>query len=225
MQKFAIIVAGGSGSRMKTEIPKQFLEVGGKPILMHTLNAFFQAEKDLRLIVVLPEKDHELWSQLCKQYNFFIQHTIVKGGSSRFQSVRNGLAAIEASTGLVAIHDGVRPFVHASVIQHSFNVAQKEGSAIAVVPLKDSIRRLEENEVSVFQDRNQFRLVQTPQTFDLTKIRQAFLVEELSVFTDDATVYEHQGWQVTLIEGNAENIKITSPDDLSYAAYLLGNRR
>jgi 2-C-methyl-D-erythritol 4-phosphate cytidylyltransferase len=223
MQKFAIIVAGGSGSRMKSEIPKQFIEVGGKPILMHTLNAFHQAVEDLRLIVVLPEKDHELWSQLCKEYGFFIKHTIVQGGSSRFQSVRNGLAAIAESSGLVAIHDGVRPFVYASVIQHSYDVAQKEGSAIAVVPLKDSIRRIDENQVSVFQDRNQFRLVQTPQTFDLTKIKQAFLVEELSVFTDDATVYEHQGWQVTLIEGNTENIKITSPDDLSFAAYLLGN--
>lgn len=225
MQKYAIIVAGGSGSRMKSEIPKQFLEVGGKPILMHTLNAFYRAVEDLRLIVVLPEKEHGLWSQLCKEHDFYIQHTIVKGGSSRFQSVRNGLAAIEASTGLVAIHDGVRPFVDAAVIQHSFEVAQKDGSAIAVLPLKDSIRKVDENGASAFQDRNQFRLVQTPQTFDLNKIRQAFVVEELSVFTDDATVYEYQGWQVTLIEGNAENIKITSPDDLAYAAYLLSKKQ
>ncbi len=225
MQKFAIIVAGGSGSRMKSEIPKQFLEVGGKPILMHTLNAFYHAVEDLRLIVVLPEKDHGLWFQLCKGHDFNIQHTIVKGGSSRFQSVRNGLATIEASAGLVAIHDGVRPFVDAAVIQNSFEVAQTEGSAIAVLPLKDSIRKVDERGTSVFQDRNQFRLVQTPQTFDLNKIRQAFVVEESSVFTDDATVFEHQGWQVTLIEGNAENIKITSPDDLAYAAYLLGKKQ
>lgn len=220
MKKYAIIVAGGSGTRMGAPMPKQYLEIGGKPILMHTLSRFFEAEPKAELILVIPDKDFPLWRNLCTEFDFTIPHRLVSGGNSRFQSVRNGLKTITENEGIVAIHDGVRPFVRAEVIQESYKVAKEKGSAIAVVALKDSIRRLTDDGKSVYQERQYFRLVQTPQTFQIHKIKKAFEVTELHTFTDDATVYEHQGWQVSLIAGNLENIKITTPEDMDYAAYL-----
>jgi 2-C-methyl-D-erythritol 4-phosphate cytidylyltransferase len=148
----------------------------------------------------------------------------VTGGKSRFQSVKNGLDALPFEEGLVAIHDGVRPFVKKEVIVSSYSEAAKSGSAIAVVDLKDSIRRVTSEGQSAFQERQFFRLVQTPQTFQISKIKKAFEVEELPQFTDDATVYEHQGWKVSLISGNPENIKITTPEDLEYADFLLSKK-
>jgi 2-C-methyl-D-erythritol 4-phosphate cytidylyltransferase len=224
MNKFVIIVAGGSGTRMGASISKQYLEIGGKPILMHTLEVFFKTLPDIRLILVIPEKDFGFWGDLCTQYQFDISHTVIKGGNSRFQSVKNGLDSILSEDGLVAIHDGVRPFVNPQVILNSFDVAEKSGSAIAVVALKDSLRKLTDDGKSFFQERQNFRLVQTPQTFLLSKIKKAFEVTELYQFTDDATVYEHQGWQVELISGNPENIKITSPDDMLFADFLVKTR-
>ncbi len=221
MKKYAVIVAGGSGTRMGATLPKQYIEIGGLPILMHTLNKFSKAVAEAELILVIPENDFELWNNLCAKYQFTLSHRLVAGGKSRFQSVRNGLNEIQDIDGLVAIHDGVRPFVNASVIENSFDTAAVHGSAIAVVALKDSIRKLADDNRSIFQERQVYRLVQTPQTFQLAKIKQAFKVTELHTFTDDATVYEHQGWQVTLIAGNLENIKITTPEDLDYATYLL----
>lgn len=221
MNNSAIIVAGGSGTRMGSPLPKQYLEIGGKPILMHTILKFYQFSPALRLILVIPPSDTELWSKLCSQHNFTVPHKVVAGGQSRFQSVRNGLTALEADQELVAIHDGVRPFVSVEVIEKSYREAAISGSAIAVVPLKDSIRKITKVGGSVFQDRQHFRLVQTPQTFQVSKILKAFKTEELPIFTDDATVYEHQGWEVSLIPGNPENIKITTIEDLDYADYLL----
>ncbi|MEX2594784.1 MAG: 2-C-methyl-D-erythritol 4-phosphate cytidylyltransferase [Anditalea sp.] len=221
MRKFAIIVAGGSGTRMGASIPKQYLEIGGKPVLMHTLSSFYHNSIDINLILVIPGNDFEFWKKLCDQFDFSIAHKLVEGGSSRFQSVKNGLNSISEAEGLVAIHDGVRPFVNQQVIERGFQEAQRFGSAIAVVPLKDSIRRLSKDGRSCFQKREYFRLVQTPQTFQLSKIKQAFEVAEESHFTDDATVFEHQGWQVNLIAGNAENIKITTPEDIGYAEFLI----
>lgn len=221
MKKFAIIVAGGSGTRMGAPMPKQYLEIGGKPILMHTLERFFLAEPDSELILVIPKNDFLLWEQLCQKHDFQIGHRLVGGGNSRFQSVKNGLVSIKEEDGLVAIHDGVRPFVEVDVILNSYEEAAIRGSAVAVVALKDSIRKLTDDGKSVYQERQYFRLVQTPQTFQLKKIMKAFDVPELHTFTDDATVYEHQGWQVTLIAGNLENIKITTPEDMRYAEYLL----
>ncbi|MCR9015962.1 2-C-methyl-D-erythritol 4-phosphate cytidylyltransferase [Aquiflexum gelatinilyticum] len=224
MNKFAVIVAGGSGTRMGAPISKQYLEIGGKPILMHTLEVFFKTLSDINLILVIPEKDFGFWGDLCGQYQFDIPHAVIKGGNSRFQSVKNGLDSIFHAEGIVAIHDGVRPFVSSQVILESFDVAEKSGSAIAVVALKDSLRKLTDDGKSFFQERQNFRLVQTPQTFLLSKIKKAFDVTELYHFTDDATVYEHQGWQVELISGNPENIKITSPDDMVYADFLVKKR-
>lgn len=221
MKKAAILVAGGKGTRMGGSMPKQYLPIGGKPVLMHTLEVFAQAEPDIFQLLVLPESDFPRWKTLCREYNFSVPHQLVAGGDSRFQSVRNGLDILPFSEGLVAIHDGVRPFVKKEVIRESFVQAEKSGSAIAVVTLKDSIRKVTADGKSTFQERQDFRLVQTPQTFQIAKIKEAFLVAELPQFTDDATVYEYQGWQVNLIPGNPENIKITTPEDLEYAEFLL----
>lgn len=224
MKKYAVIVAGGKGTRMGTPISKQYLEIGAKPVLMHTLEKFHQVDADIELILVIPKDDFDLWDSLCKQYQFVIPHEVVAGGSSRFESVRNGLNAIGGDVGLVAVHDGVRPFVAAEVINESFVKAEEFGSAIAVIGLKDSIRKITEDGNSHFEDRQSYRLVQTPQTFQLSKIKQAYEVQELAHFTDDATVYEHQGWQVKLISGNLENIKITTPEDMDYAAFLMSKK-
>lgn len=220
MKKAAILVAGGKGTRMGGTLAKQYLPIGGKPILMRTLEVFYLLDDQIELILVLSGSDFNLWENLCKSHDFLIPHRLVAGGDSRFQSVKNGLNQLSEVTELVAIHDGVRPFVDPKVILESFDVAAKSGSAIAVIPLKDSIRKVTEDGKSYFQERQYFRLVQTPQTFQVKKIKEAFEVDELPQFTDDATVFEHQGWQVELIEGNLENIKITSPEDMSYAEFL-----
>jgi 2-C-methyl-D-erythritol 4-phosphate cytidylyltransferase len=221
MKKYAVIVAGGAGTRMGGPVPKQYLPIEGVPVLMRTLTVFYKVDNDISLILVLPESDLEYWKSLCHAHQFTIPHKLVKGGVSRFQSVRNGLGVIPSKEGLVAIHDGVRPFVASSVIRECFEMAHKSGSAIAVVPLKDSIREVSGDGKSHYRERQYFRLVQTPQTFELAKIKKAFEVEEFPFFTDDATVYEHQGWEVNLIPGNLENIKITTPEDLAFAEFLI----
>jgi len=224
MQKAAVLVAGGRGTRMGAPISKQYLPIAGLPILMHTLSVFHQVDSAIELILVIPKDDFAYWNELCEKFQFQIPHQLVAGGNSRFQSVKNGISAISFEEGLVAIHDGVRPFVNESVIQESFEKAAETGSAVAVIALKDSIRKLTDDGKNFYQERQYFRLVQTPQTFDLKRIRKAFQVTELPQFTDDATVYEHQGWEVTLISGNPENIKITTPEDMDYAEYLAERR-
>lgn len=217
VKKYAIIVAGGSGSRMKSDIPKQFIEVGGLPILMHTLKRFKEADVDIEIILVLPETQFEFWETLCSKYTT-VAHKLVKGGKTRFQSGLNGLQAIE-NEGLVAIHDGVRPFVSVDIINESFKIAAVNGTAIVSVASKDSVRV---NGQAV--DRSTVRLIQTPQTFQIPLIKKAFETEELSTFTDDASVAEHAGFEINLIEGNYENIKITTPEDLIWAEVILNNR-
>ncbi|MEX2511980.1 MAG: 2-C-methyl-D-erythritol 4-phosphate cytidylyltransferase [Cyclobacteriaceae bacterium] len=224
MEKIALIVAGGSGTRMGGQVPKQFLPIEGQPILMRTLMVFHGYDSKIKLILVLPQSDFDYWHTLCQAHNFTISHTLVEGGASRFQSVKNGLQAIHGDSGLVAIHDGVRPFVSKEVINKGFEEAEHSGSAIPVVSLKDSLRKIGEDGNSFYQERHLFRLVQTPQTFQLSKIKKAFEREEQPSFTDDATVYENQGWQVNLIPGNPENIKITTPEDLLYAEFLVKKR-
>ncbi|SHO64786.1 2-C-methyl-D-erythritol 4-phosphate cytidylyltransferase [Algoriphagus zhangzhouensis] len=225
MRKAAVLVAGGKGTRMGGPISKQYLPIGGKPILMHTLEVFYKVDPETELILVIPELDFDYWNELVETFGFKILHQVVAGGNSRFQSVKNGLNAITFQEGLVAIHDGVRPFVKPSVIESSFEEAERSGSGIAVISLKDSIRKLTDDGKSFYQERQYFRLVQTPQTFQLEKIRKAFRVTEIPQFTDDATVYEHQGWQVSLIPGNPENIKITTPEDMDYAEFLLSLKK
>jgi 2-C-methyl-D-erythritol 4-phosphate cytidylyltransferase len=224
MNKAAVLVAGGKGMRMGTSLSKQYLPLAGKPVLMHTLERFYSADSSLHMVLVLPKEDFDYWNNLCASHSFDLPHQLVAGGSSRFQSVKNGLLALPFQEGLVAIHDGVRPFVSEKVIRMSFEQAAVSGSAIPVVALKDSLRKVSISGESNFQDRTHFRLVQTPQTFQLGQLLQAFAVEELAIFTDDATVYEHQGWKISLIEGNPENIKLTTPEDLAFAEFLVSNR-
>jgi 2-C-methyl-D-erythritol 4-phosphate cytidylyltransferase len=222
MKKYAVIVAGGSGSRMLTEEPKQFILVMNKPILMHTISRFHMADKTTRIIVVLPNNQLETWKELCDTYGFSTQHKVVVGGKTRFDSVANGLREVESGS-LVAIHDGVRPLVTIATINVSFETAESKGSAIAAVRLKDSIRK-QEGSITVSKNRNNYFLIQTPQTFLSSLIKEAYSkANESENFTDDASVFEAYGGNVTLIEGNYRNIKITTPEDLVITQALLEN--
>lgn len=222
MTKFAIIVAGGSGTRMGKRIPKQFIEIGGKPILMHTIEKFLSYDFSLQLILVLPASEMKAWYALCDKHEFYPPIVTVTGGNSRFQSVKNGLKRISAKDGLVAVHDGVRPFITPEIISKGFEVAAEKGAAVTSVPLKDSIRLVNENGSNQSAERASYRLVQTPQTFRLDWMRPAFDSPEQSFFTDCASVLNFAGRDVTLIEGAYENIKITTPEDILWAEAFLG---
>lgn len=220
---YAIIVAGGSGSRMKSEIPKQFLPLKGKPILIHTVEKFLQIP-DIQVIVVLPKNDIEYWNEITVSnetiQSFKNSITIAVGGASRFQSVRNGLATIKTH-GLVAVHDGVRPLINLDIIQNSYKVAAEKGSAVTSVWVKDSVREVEASGESIALDRTKLKLVQTPQTFQVDLMKRAFEVEEQVFFTDCASVLEFAGEKITLIDGAYENIKITTPEDMLVAEAFL----
>ena len=221
MEKFALIVAGGNGSRMGSEIPKQFLELCGKPILMHTLERFNNYDPHIQLILVLPELQFPYWNELCLKYHFSLRHKLIAGGSSRFQSVQNGLQVLP-NTGLVFIHDGVRPLVSSETIRNCEQTTIAKGNALPVMPVIESLREII-TDGNKHTDRSLFRLVQTPQTFQLKIIRQAYQQEENAAFTDDASVCEAYGENINLVEGNPENIKITRPSDLKIAGLLLKN--
>jgi 2-C-methyl-D-erythritol 4-phosphate cytidylyltransferase len=226
MKHYAIIVAGGSGSRMGSAVPKQFLEIGGKPLLVHTLERFAGYSRDVQVILVLPEKDFEYWYQVKVAHQSLIQsftHSFIEtpGGATRFQSVRNGLAQIAGTEGLVAVHDGVRPFVPVAVIARSFAVAAERGTAVVSVPAKDSIRQVRADGSTAALDRATIQLVQTPQTFRVEVLKKAFEVPEQPFFTDDASVVEYAGYPIHLVEGSYENLKITTPEDLLWAEALL----
>lgn len=218
-KEYVIIVAGGKGTRMKTSLPKQFLEIQGLPILMHTINAFYRYSEKIMVILVLPEDDFETWRNLCRQFNFQKEVILQKGGDSRFQSVKNGLEKIEGN-GLVAIHDGVRPLVSEDIIGASFRLAAVHQSAVAAVRLKESIRITDQDSTKAV-DRSKFRLIQTPQTFQVELIRKAYQLKEDDSLTDDASVAERAGHTISLFEGSYENIKITTPEDLIFAEALM----
>ena len=218
MIKTAIIVAGGKGERMQSEIPKQFIEIQGKPILMHTLEAFYKYDVHLQILLVLPASQIEFWNQLCKKHAFSIEHKIVEGGKSRFNSVKNGLDCVEASS-IIAVHDGVRPLVNNETIARCFTAAEAYGAAIPVVDLVDSIRQIT-GEESRSVDRTAYKLVQTPQVFTYDILKKAYEQEFSMLFTDDASVVEAAGIKVCLVEGNRENIKITTEIDLKMAEML-----
>ncbi len=219
LKKYAIIVAGGSGTRMQSAQPKQFIPLKGIPVLMRTINAFMQYDTELEIIVVLPESQTPYWNQLCEEKAFSVKHCVIKGGETRYHSVSNGLAAIDGE-GLVAIHDGVRPFVSKELISRAFNKAQEAGAAIPVLPVKDSIREVQGSESKAL-DRNKYYLVQTPQCFQVGLIKQAFEGDYKDIFTDDATVAEAAGQKVELVEGEPYNIKLTAPLDLRFAEVLI----
>ena len=219
MKKFAVIVAGGSGSRMGSEIPKQFLELLGKPVLMHTIEVFRRFDPHSEIIVVLPEHQIDFWKELCKNHSFNSEHQVVCGGETRFHSVSNGLAKINES-GIVFIHDGVRPLVSNETLKRCSEMAELRGNAIPVLAVNESLRKVEgESNISV--DRSQYVSVQTPQTFRSEQILKAFQQEYDPLFTDDASVAEKAGFEIHLVEGNRENIKITTPVDLIVAEAIL----
>lgn len=219
VKKFAIVVAGGNGSRLPSDRSKQFLDIGGKPILMHSMEAFYRYSSGVEIIVVLPEHEIPFWRMLCANHQFLIEHRIVCGGPSRYYSVRNALDAITHVEGLVAIHDGVRPLVSKQLIEKSFQLAQEKGAAVPTVPLKDSIRVVE-SERNENVSRENFRLVQTPQTFRLSLIKEAYSGSSDTV-TDDASVAEQAGYPIFLFEGDDCNIKITTKVDLLLSEAIL----
>jgi 2-C-methyl-D-erythritol 4-phosphate cytidylyltransferase len=219
MKLYVVIVAGGSGKRMGAEIPKQYLELAGKPVLMHTLERFKVFNDSIEIITVLPENQLIFWTELQKKYSFNIPHTLVKGGTARFFSVRNGLKFVDVP-GLVAIHDGVRPFVSIDTIKRCFETAEKLGNAIPVIPPSDTLRLVSEQGNAPL-NRLFVRQVQTPQVFSAELIKGAYLQDYLPELTDDATVLEKTGVKINLVEGNRENIKITTPEDLVISTALL----
>ncbi|MDX2191468.1 MAG: 2-C-methyl-D-erythritol 4-phosphate cytidylyltransferase [Bacteroidota bacterium] len=225
MDEYVVIVAGGNGTRMGTQLPKQFIVLNGLPVLMHTILQFYRYNINIKIIVVLPAIQIEFWKELCVKHNFSVAHEIVTGGNSRFHSVKNGLNSILYSNALVAIHDGVRPFVPISVIEDSFESASKYGSGVVAVALKDSIRKKISNENSTALNRNDYVLMQTPQTFNLMQIKSAFQVSENPSFTDDATVFEASGYTIKLVEGDYKNIKITTPEDLIIAQAFINAQK
>ena len=218
MKKYIIIVAGGKGLRMGGDIPKQFLPVCGKPVLMRTLEAFHAYDTSIHLILVLPVSQQVYWKQLCEEYQFDLMHEIADGGETRFHSVKNGLALVKED-GLVGVHDGVRPFVSQEVIARCYDEALSLKAVIPVVGVVETVRHLTE-EGSETVPRDQYKLVQTPQVFDVALLRRAYEQTYTDMFTDDASVVEALGEKVYLVEGNRENIKLTTPFDLKLAELL-----
>ena len=223
MKKYVIVVAGGSGIRMGSEVPKQFLLVGDRPVLMHTLNVFYEALPDFHLILVIPEEHFSFWESLCLKYNYIKPFLLVKGGTSRYQSVKNGLVLVPEDA-LVAIHDGVRPFPGIEMIQRVFKHAEENGNAIPVMPLNDSIRKIEGTE-NMAVDRSLYRLVQTPQCFHAKLLKDCYQKTTTDAFTDDASVLDAFGIKINFIDGENGNIKITRKEDLSYAEFLLSAKK
>lgn len=219
---YIVIVAGGKGMRMGVDIPKQFIPIGGKPVLMHTLERFFACDGELKIILVLPREQQAYWRQLCRDCAFNIPHTIVDGGETRFESSKKGLQAIPLdAAGLVGIHDGVRPFVSEAVIKRCFEAADESKAAIPVLPVTDTLRHVDRNGVGRNVLRSDYRIVQTPQVFDIRLLRKAFEQPYQDSFTDEASVVESFGYTVEMVEGNRENIKLTTPFDLTLAEAML----
>lgn len=218
---YIIIVAGGKGLRMGSDVPKQFLPVKGMPVLMRTISRFHECNPSMQIILVLPHHQQQYWHDLCSQYAFGIAHTVVDGGDTRFASSRNGLDAIpDDATGTVGIHDGVRPFVAAEVINRCYDAARTHGAAIPVMPVTDTLRRIDSATTGHNVLRTDYRIVQTPQVFDIALLKRAFTQPFREEFTDDASVVEAMGCSVEMVEGNRENIKITTPFDLKIAETL-----
>lgn len=222
MTRYAIIVAGGKGLRMGCDLPKQFIPVEGLPVLMRTLETFHTYDAALHIILVLPRDHQAYWHELCRNYTFEVPHRIADGGATRFHSVQNGLALVDAPEALVAVHDGVRPFVSHDVIGRCLAEAETHGAVVPVVPVVETLRRLTDAD-SITVPRDAYRLVQTPQTFRASLLRQAYAQPYSDAFTDDASVVEALGHTVHLVEGNRENIKLTTPFDLVIARALVKN--
>ena len=218
MDRYAILVAGGKGLRMGSDIPKQFLPLRGRPVLMHTIDVFRRTYPDIHIILVLPREQQDYWRQLCGQHGYDVELCVADGGETRFHSVRNGLSQIpDDARGVVGVHDGVRPFVSPETIRRCFESAEEFGAVVPVVPVVETVRQVLADGNSMTVDRNAYRLVQTPQTFDIQLLKKAYGQPFDPFFTDDASVVEAMGHQIKLVEGNNENIKLTNPADLKLA--------
>ena len=227
MSDYIIVVAGGKGLRMGSDIPKQFLPIGGKPVLMRTLERFREYSDDLQIILVLPEAQQKYWQELCKKYDFKVEYLLANGGQTRFHSVQNGLALMpDDAEGVVGVHDGVRPFPSIEVIRNCYETARTAKAVIPVIPVVETVRHLTRGQArceveSVTVPRDEYRLVQTPQTFDIQLLKAANRQPYNDGFTDDASVVESYGHKITLVEGNRENIKITTPYDITVAEAII----
>ena len=224
---YVIIVAGGKGLRMGSDIPKQFLPIGGKPVLMRTLERFRAYSSDLQIILVLPEAQQDYWRQLCEEYHFDVEYQLANGGQTRFHSVQNGLALVpDDAEGVVGVHDGVRPFPSIEVIRNCYETARTAKAVIPVIPVVETLRHISLTShplplTSKTVPRDEYRLVQTPQTFDIQLLKAANRQPYNDEFTDDASVVESYGHKITLVEGNRENIKITTPYDITVAEAII----
>ncbi len=215
MDYYVLIVAGGKGLRMGGDIPKQFLPIGGKPILMRTIEAFRSVLDDVKIVLVLPADQHDYWQELCRKHDFRSPELIANGGATRFHSVSNGLNLLpDDKDAVVGVHDGVRPFVSAETIRRCFSAAAEGKAVVPVVPVVETLRQILPDGKSLTRPRDEYRLVQTPQTFPLALLKEAYRQPFSEAFTDDASVVEALGKEITMVEGNRENIKITTPSDL-----------
>ena len=222
MKKNVIIVAGGKGLRMGNDLPKQFIPIGGKPVLMRTIEAFYRFDRDINIILVLPVSHQDYWKSLCQEYNFSIGHTIANGGETRFHSVKNGLALV--ADGLVGVQDGVRPFGSVEMIKRCFDAAREFPAVIPVIDSTDSLREVVDEDKSRIVDRSKIRLVQTPQVFDVNVLKKAYQTDFKETFTDDASVVEAMGVNVHLVKGEVTNIKITTPLDLKIGELIIRDK-
>ena len=221
MKKYLIVVAGGKGIRMGQLIPKQFMLLCGRPVLFHTLEAFYNYDSAIEIILVLPEEQRAYWKEVCDSYSFPIPHQVVAGGGTRFHSVKNGLENVPKGS-LVAIHDGVRPLVPLDVIERTFVKAEKEKAAYPVIPVTDSLRKYATNSGSIFVDRSQYCLVQTPQVFHSSLLKESYNQSYQEAFTDDVSVVEAMGRCIpVMVEGSKENLKITTSSDLILVESLI----
>ena len=221
MRRYTIIVAGGSGQRMKSPVPKQFMELNQKPVLMHTIEKFYSTGSSINIVVVLPKSYQSVWASLCDRHQFNVPHQICDSGSTRFQSVKNGLAHCKEE-GIIAVHDGVRPLIHPDLIHKLYNEAESNSAVIPVYPVLESIRK-SDKEGSKALDRSKYYTVQTPQCFSSELLQNAYQQNEKDTFTDDASVVEALGKVVHLIKGDRMNIKLTTPEDFVFAEALLNH--
>jgi len=221
-ENYIIIVAGGKGTRMGAEIPKQFLILNEKPVLMHTIESFYNYDSTFKIILVLPEEQRNYWNELCEKFDFKINHIVVSGGETRFHSVKNGLDIVSEKNAIIGIHDGVRPLVSFDVIGRCFDKASEKGAAFPVIPIVETLRKKIGNDNSITVNRADYCLVQTPQVFNYEIIKKAYQQEYSDTFTDDVSVVESlKEYPVYEVEGSRENIKITTPIDLFIAEKLM----
>ncbi|SFC60675.1 2-C-methyl-D-erythritol 4-phosphate cytidylyltransferase [Parapedobacter composti] len=226
-ENYAIIVAGGAGSRMGTAVPKQFLPLNGTPVMMHAINAFYNSNSSPSIIAVLPATLRDQWAALCKEHGFTIPHTVADGGKTRFQSVKNGLAVVrqlasDLPQSLIAVHDAARPLVTPALIDKTYAAASRTAAAALATPCTNSVRLVSNNGLKNNAYRRELvYLMQTPQTFNGAVLYEAYEQPEEETYTDDASVVERKGYPLTLVKGDTRNIKITFPEDLRIAELLI----